>query len=477
MSKSSLLFFVLFGISLLIIYSGCHKVNPAKPFENQPPETQFVNIPPAGDTISYRTELYWIGNDADGAVIGYEYVIDDTNQSWHFVEATQETIQFLCPNYIDMHILYVRAMDDDSLVDTTPAARAFNAQTIAPSAQITRMLVDNGDTTYAPAGADTFWNPKAGDTVFSLPQTTETWRGIRFCWNGSDTLDPDGSVVGYFWKVDNSDWNWTTDTTANVVGLSPGLHTFYLRAKDNAQATTPVDLADSRTFYVVQPTFDQGILLLDETWDASPTPDAQVDSFYHDLLDSAGRHQYKDWDKTWVNPPSHEDLGPYSTIIYYNDDLVSFGMETSHHTGLLLREYLDVGGKIWFTGPKNFSNLRDNCEFPVDEYLGLTSSSMQEGKDFIGVFPLTAGYDTLTVDPKFYGGKIGGVSVFTFGSWTSGIFGFNSDGNIGDFEGMPCAVQADRGTYKAVLFDFPFYFMSPPSKVRTTAKNVLEFLE
>ncbi len=68
-------------------------------------------------------------------------------------------------------------------------------------------------------------------TIISGPSGTINERSATFSWQGAD---PDGSVIGYYYALDNpAPSNWTTGTTANFNNLAFGSHTFYVKAKDN----------------------------------------------------------------------------------------------------------------------------------------------------------------------------------------------------------------------------------------------------
>lgn len=82
--------------------------------------------------------------------------------------------------------------------------------------------------------------------ILSGPQGSTTEDSATFTWFGSDT---DGSVVGYYYDLDDTTPDiWTTGTTKTFTGLSAGEHTFYVKAKDNEGAYSSVA---SRTFTVV----------------------------------------------------------------------------------------------------------------------------------------------------------------------------------------------------------------------------------
>ena len=52
-----------------------------------------------------------------------------------------------------------------------------------------------------------------------------------FTWTGRDNYS---GVAGYYWKVDGGAETWTTSTSVTLSPQADGIHTFYVRAKDNA---------------------------------------------------------------------------------------------------------------------------------------------------------------------------------------------------------------------------------------------------
>jgi hypothetical protein len=53
-----------------------------------------------------------------------------------------------------------------------------------------------------------------------------------FSWSAS--FDADSGVAGYYWKVDTMPEAWTASTNVTLSSQTDGLHTFYVKAKDNA---------------------------------------------------------------------------------------------------------------------------------------------------------------------------------------------------------------------------------------------------
>jgi regulator of replication initiation timing len=99
-------------------------------------------------------------------------------------------------------------MDDDGLVDTSPAFKEFTVIINSPP-----------------------------DTeITQAPNATASTRDAYFEWTGTDI---DGTVASYGYRLDSSEWVNTTDTNLTLLNLSSGNHTFRVRAIDNRGDTDP----------------------------------------------------------------------------------------------------------------------------------------------------------------------------------------------------------------------------------------------
>jgi len=69
-----------------------------------------------------------------------------------------------------------------------------------------------------------------------------------FSWSGSD---PDGTVVGYYYQLDNGQRQFTTSSSQSFYNIGYGSHTLRVWAKDNYGAFDPTP--DERSFYSKEP--------------------------------------------------------------------------------------------------------------------------------------------------------------------------------------------------------------------------------
>ena len=95
----------LFSILILSLLAGCGSDDDRN---NLRPRVHLTGSPVAGDSVSYRTEISWVGEDPDGRVDHYQYAIDipghfmltdinnpaDVGIAWHDTTVTQATFRF-----------------------------------------------------------------------------------------------------------------------------------------------------------------------------------------------------------------------------------------------------------------------------------------------------------------------------------------------------------------------------------------------
>jgi parallel beta-helix repeat protein len=94
--------------------------------------------------------------------------------------------------------------------------------------------------------------------ITSGPSGTIDYNDVTFTWSGDD---PDGQITGYYYELDDpTPENWTTETNHTFNNVSEGNHTFYVQAKDNEGATSPVI---SRSF-TYTPTISTSDIFLEE---------------------------------------------------------------------------------------------------------------------------------------------------------------------------------------------------------------------
>ncbi len=201
-------------------------------FPNDRPTVAFTHTPNTGGYVGPQVTISWQGEDADGVVDHYEYVLDDTLAAWTSVADTTVTLDFstgvpaprggaafsprgaMAPlNRTHDYVFYLRARDNEG----------------KPSDVIQTPF------TSGPANV-----PPTVD-LDSFPTGTVTG-SATWTWHGTDA---DGELTRFEWAIDkasDADWNVVgistvsltrTFTRADGTAETPRDHFFYLRAQDD----------------------------------------------------------------------------------------------------------------------------------------------------------------------------------------------------------------------------------------------------
>jgi hypothetical protein len=346
---------ILFGLLLWMCDENpFHSEKESNPYQNKPPETYlFLFVVPdtaAGDTVGIDTTaskqiLHWWGEDSDGGVIGYYYQWDYQAQpEW----TTSESDTFYVPirTDYDQFTFRVWAVDDDSLMDPTPAVQTFPVFNSKP--QIEFKIRSNPP---APGG-----NPDV--IAYTFPTRTFIW----------DVNDPDGveTITNIYYAVDDtSTWIKLPGTQRDITlsGLSPGEHKFYVKAEDiaGAQSATisfpdPEDSTYPNTWVVKEPVGD--VLLVNDF--AQDQTLFEVQNYYEQILTNiVGADGYSTWEigtstTPVINPQNslpyatadiRANLGYFKKVIWF----AHLGRPNLAAAGLSLTQYMGEGGKVFIT--------------------------------------------------------------------------------------------------------------------------------
>ncbi len=235
---------------------------------------------------------------------------------------------------------------------------------------------------------------------YCLPETTQTWKGIDILWHGLDTLDYEERKQPDFYfkwdlygpyadtsnledanatKVDSSlfgteiggdtiydrwvlDQSYTFKNLENYPDAGYGWYQFRVWSRDDAFVSSK----DSATtfFRILKPLFwypdslEKTIFVLNAT-DYTGKADGRVSAemvreFYDSALSELRRENICDGFNIYELPadslPSEDSLSRYDLVIVLNlgktghseDDFCKY------------RNYLNVGGRLWFIGPNNY---------------------------------------------------------------------------------------------------------------------------
>ncbi|HEX7401408.1 MAG TPA: M28 family peptidase [candidate division Zixibacteria bacterium] len=237
-------------------------------------------------------------------------------------------------------------------------------------------------------------------------------------------------------------------------------------------------------------TLDQGILLVDETYDQPLSYNFvngdSINAFYARALQG---YAYTYVDHSYPNGyPQNQlyisELLHYSPVIIHSAD--NRGMRslaaTNDSTYLTLKAYLDNGGKVIIEGRRNLSAGNDGDfvlrdfhpgEIPYD-YLKIKSVNVPlwspgyRSEEFIGAQSQDFGYPDLSVDSLRVAQSSGGLELLGrvpgvgfIDSLLTGevIYRFNSDFDTSNSEGRTVAFRYLGSDYSFIYFDFPLYFI------------------
>jgi len=357
-----------FNLLLLFLFSAQNFTCDENPFhadkasqehENKAPDTfLFLFLGPdtssASDSLSTpgisttasKQLLHWWGEDADGDVVGYYYQWD-YQQEPIWTTAEYQTFNVPIRSSYDEFTFKVWAVDNDSLIDPTPAEQVFPVYNSFP--EISFKINSNPNM----MGED----PEVINYTF--PTRTFFW----------DISDDDGTetVMKVLWTIDDTTkWN-VIDRNGEmlpdhitVTNIPEGFHKFYAKAVDIAGAESNTIFYPDSTddivpnkWYVMEPAGD--VLLVDDY--AIGQIDGSAQEFYSDIVESiVGIHSIWEIGNTssW-NPINPQNALPYSIFdveanLNYFKKVIWFshlGTPNISEAGLSITKYVKSGGQIF----------------------------------------------------------------------------------------------------------------------------------
>lgn len=359
--------------------------------------------------------------------------------------------------------------------------------------------------------------PNLSPTTFlpNVPPDSSTGNSfkMRLQWHGNDA---DGIIVGYEYKIDGplhkekiyrlykNTWTYTDDHFGDFK-FQNGWYRLWVRSVDDkgAKDETP----DSLTFHVTGPTFDRGILLVDD--DATGTKedndrDRNKDRAYNNLLNEAGYSNFTVWDyeemfgltgkPVFVDSAidstgnTYYGMSAYSTIIWYT---AHDGKDHIYKLEKLFIDYLEMGGNLWISGIQPIFSITGSQPVGMRfsessfarKYLHIQSADSVENEVDILLSAAEAYPDlptsvdisaSLTIFAGHYNWTISGEShsicafnqlipepdadalfVFSKNVYESEQIGEIHHINSEEFANTSCAVRYIGDNYKAITFGFP----------------------
>ena len=460
--KNKLSLVILSWSLLLIFIWSCGELEKGKFPTNAPPQLYLVNIPTEDASFAINPRIYWWGTDADGRIMEYQYlVIPESKMDDEGNVVDLNLIPKDASGLIDS--LFVKAIEGISptkWVDTLIAQHLKQAGYVANRDSLTAVIdthtsvdlvmfaeldttiyvnqyffvraVDNNQAVskiwrakdqgghvfrrlsrnnHPPdTHIDTLTFAKRG-IYYSLPETTDTWKGMKLQWEGSDSSDYPRKQPDFYYKwelygpfedtanvnldlVVDSSWDeaansrWVLETSHNFVNLknyneeNGGHHGWYLfrvSSRDDAFVAdkTPADLF----IHIVHPVIDfwpenqRKVLVVDASWYGSlrypgfPQIEEgrqKVLGIYHDYMSSIAGEigiNYDIWYDSTVSartvktPPNELLLSQYKLVIVLNHSKEAGveGAGTRDSGYVQYRNYADIGGNVWFVGINNWS--------------------------------------------------------------------------------------------------------------------------
>jgi hypothetical protein len=242
-------------------------------------------------------------------------------------------------------------------------------------------------------------------------------------------------------------------------------------------------------------TLDQGILVVDETYQGSEynmVDDDSINAFYDRALQDYTPSYVDHSCQTMCDPSDQlhiKELVHYSVVIVHSEDNLGFNSLGYYDdpTYPVLKEYLDYGGKVIIEGRRNlcyggFSNwgIREFSSGDIQyDYLKVKSAYVPiwstlepyRTEEFIGASSQVSGYPDLQADSLRVAqcsnglelaGKVPGVGYIDSLMQGEVIYTFRSAYDTSDSEGKPVAFRLLEEDIKVIFFDFPLYFIQEP---------------
>lgn len=366
--------FILICVFCEILILGCGEKITDNPIANQPPETRLTFYPDDSlATTTSRQVLHWWGDDPDGKVVMFLYTweinlpvppVYQSPEGWTTTTANLDTFSLKFANLDTIYTFRISAVDDQGLVDPTPAIQTFPVANSRPDVE----FIANTE----------------------IPETTFTV--ASFYWQGTD-LDGEETLERYEYVLDDTvAGNWKSISAESTFlnlqipdGLGDMNHIFYLRAVDIAGVPSKIirmPKNDRNIWHVKRPIGN--ILIIDDFEVVD-----QGEKLYVQTLDSLGL-EYSIWNiKLNRNGDTKYDLMPTSVDMFTETmllfDRVLWYTDSNPHfeeAQITIPRYLKIANKkiLFSTQFKEFfSEQGDPLEFSPVDNLGKTSYDVFPG--------------------------------------------------------------------------------------------------
>jgi hypothetical protein len=216
----------------VVFLAGCRKGSETEVETNLSPNTRLTSAPGPFSQANYRVHLFWEGSDPDGYIVAYYFAWDDTlpgpgaaNSAWVWTTKTDSLFKAVIDTVGETrrHTFYVRSVDNEGMLDPSPARVRFDAWTQTPVVDSLYRLDGPED----PASPN--YNPGYKDTVLMGTPCEFVWIG----W------DPDGlgAPVQFSYRLDSAPFPaFSEETYAMLTDITSRTHFFYVKAQDETGA-------------------------------------------------------------------------------------------------------------------------------------------------------------------------------------------------------------------------------------------------
>jgi len=425
------------------------------------------------DTTASKQILHWWGDDSDGEIIGY-YIQWDYESEPRWTTSEYDTFYVPIRTLYDEFTFKVWAVDNDSLMDSSPAVKTFPVFNSYPEIEF-----KNRSNPPAPAA-----NPEV--IAYTFPTRTFMW----------DVTDPDGieTVTKIYYALDDTT-SWTelpgNERSVTLTNIQPGEHKFFVMAEDIAGAksqiiTFPDSLDDLvPNHWVVNEPIGDVLLVNDYAQDQNTL---QVQSVYESMLQNiVGIDGYSVWQiGTQVSPQINpQNSLPYATAdvkanLKYFKKIVWFshlGRPSLSEAGLSLTQYISEGGKVFISN--------GNEVFPdtlwtftnIDSVFRLNPGGrLLPGIDILASFTNTPEDSLLDLEIKQLVGNR--VSALIPGPDVDVIYRMEPDSTATvavPYSGSPAVgLRYEVGLGKSIYFSLPFHYLDGYSNLQAVLQYILE---
>jgi hypothetical protein len=419
---------------------------------NLPPETvRIANCAASSSPVTMRPTFEWDGVDFDGAVSQYEYAVEsnigldggDRPLEWKPLPAEQTSLT-LDDVPEGPNVLYVRAVDDNGVVDPSPVIYEFTPDASLRPALAVRTNFYPVEFVFTGSGGEDRRHPitvyETERLVFTIASDATSYCGIA------------DSVA--FAVADTTGWSdWLPSPHELVLRPGPGDTAIHFRTRDENGATT----TGAISLRTVPAPMELPLLHVDD-WLAGGISDVVHDGFYAEILSGESCAVWDPFEHL-VNYvptlPSMEELGRYRTVLWTLDHqggfLQAVQAESAYHS---LEGFVRAGGNLILEGQASLLTLNG-----LDYYAGVAAFGPGDFTyEHVGVESLrNAGVSANPDYPPQYGyAFMGGTAtgalglpdapVDTLGKWAAGY---------DQYGGLPYCdvVRPLPGTRRLYLFD------------------------